>query len=203
MGPIASGAYISKNAFAQSKSEIYDYLNLKLTDIHNTYSQKIEMLSNFMMLAQDEIRDLKSTKTDGMLKHEEMKLLIDARDKNLRDGLQSAVKQIKQVSESMRQQSSCVLQMKSQLTDTKCEMERIEQGSISQDKLTVMEQQIYQVETLFHDRLNEHMRSVQAEMKERKVDGQSNDAANPAMQEVVKQISMLALSLQNFERENI
>jgi len=45
------GGLVTKNALAQSKNELYDYLNLKLTEIHNTYSQKIEMLSNFMMAA--------------------------------------------------------------------------------------------------------------------------------------------------------
>lgn len=43
------------------------------------------MLSNFMMIAQDEIRDVKSGKNDWLLRSEEIKLQIDQRDKNLRD----------------------------------------------------------------------------------------------------------------------
>jgi len=42
---------MTKNTLAQSKNDIYDYLNVKLGEMHNTYSQKIEMLSSFMMLA--------------------------------------------------------------------------------------------------------------------------------------------------------
>lgn len=34
---------------AQSKAEIYDFLNLKLSEIHDTYSTKVEMLANFML----------------------------------------------------------------------------------------------------------------------------------------------------------
>lgn len=41
---------MTKNALAQTKNDIYEYLNLKLEDIHKIYSQKIEILSNFMMM---------------------------------------------------------------------------------------------------------------------------------------------------------
>jgi hypothetical protein len=81
----ASGGLITKNALAQAKNETYDYLNHKLNEIHGTYSQKIEILSNFMMLAQDEIRDVKSNKNDWLLRQEEIKLLIDQREQALRD----------------------------------------------------------------------------------------------------------------------
>jgi len=34
----AVGGFMTKNSLAQSKNDIYDYLNLKLTEMHNTYS---------------------------------------------------------------------------------------------------------------------------------------------------------------------
>lgn len=64
----ASGGLITKNALATSKNEIYEHLNLKLSEIHQIYSSKIEILSNFMMLAQDEIRDVKANKNDYFLR---------------------------------------------------------------------------------------------------------------------------------------
>ena len=42
---------ISGVSMAQSKAEIYDFLNLKLSEIHETYSIKVEMLANFMLQA--------------------------------------------------------------------------------------------------------------------------------------------------------
>ena len=46
------------------------------------------MLSNFMMQAQDEIRDLKAVKNDSNLGLEDIKTLIDQRDKVMRDSIQ-------------------------------------------------------------------------------------------------------------------
>lgn len=53
--------------------------------MNSTYSSKIEMLSNFMMQAQDDVRDLKSVKNDSSFKLEDIKTLIDQRDKLVRD----------------------------------------------------------------------------------------------------------------------
>lgn len=74
-----------KGSLAQSKAEIYDFLNLKLSDIHETYSTKIEMLANFMLQAQDEIRELKSVKNDNSVKQEDIRTLVEARDKHIND----------------------------------------------------------------------------------------------------------------------
>ena len=38
MNVMMSGGIVTKNALAQTKNEMYDYLNIKLTEIHNTYS---------------------------------------------------------------------------------------------------------------------------------------------------------------------
>jgi len=43
------------------------------------------MLSQFMMIAQDDIREFKSNKNDWLLKAEEIKLYADTHDKNLRE----------------------------------------------------------------------------------------------------------------------
>jgi hypothetical protein len=53
---------------------------------------------------------------------------------------------------------------------------------------------------MFHDRLNEQIRNVTSLVNRRNME---DSEANPAMQEIVKQISMLGLSLQSFEKENI
>ena len=71
--------------FAQSKAEMYEFLSQKLDGMNGTYSSKIEMLSNFMMQAQDDVRDLKSVKNDSSFKLEDIKTLIDQRDKLVRD----------------------------------------------------------------------------------------------------------------------
>ena len=64
---------------------MYEFLSQKLDGMNGTYSSKIEMLSNFMMQAQDDVRDLKSVKNDSSFKLEDIKTLIDQRDKLVRD----------------------------------------------------------------------------------------------------------------------
>ena len=71
----------TKGSLAESKTEIYEFMNLKISEIHQTYSTKIEMLSNFMMQAQDEVRELQSIKNDHSLKYEDIKTFVEGRDK--------------------------------------------------------------------------------------------------------------------------
>jgi hypothetical protein len=80
---------VSGLSLAQSKADIYDFLNLKLSEIHETYSTKVEMLANFMLQAQDEIRELKSVKIDTSLRQEDIRTLIEGRDKHINDQIQS------------------------------------------------------------------------------------------------------------------
>lgn len=51
-----------------------------------------------------------------------------------------------------------------------------------------------------HDRINEQIRNLSTLIKQRSLEDTEN---NPAMKEIVKQIGMLALSLKNFEHENV
>ena len=91
-----------KGSLAQSKAEIYDFLNLKLSDIHETYSTKIEMLANFMLQAQDEIRELKSVKNDNSVKQEDIRTLVEARDKHINDRIQENSLSILQTNSSLK-----------------------------------------------------------------------------------------------------
>ena len=86
--------FLKNSQFNQSKNEIYDFLNLKINEMQTTYTSKIEMLSNFMMQAQDEIRDLKQVKHDSNFKLEDIKTLIDQRDILVRDKMQECIHQI-------------------------------------------------------------------------------------------------------------
>ena len=71
----------TKGSLAESKAEIYEFMNLKISEIHQTYSTKIEMLSNFMMQAQDEVRELQSIKNDHNLRYEDIRTFVEGRDK--------------------------------------------------------------------------------------------------------------------------
>ena len=68
---------VTWSKFAKSKAEMYEFLNSKLDGMNGTYSSKIEMLSNFMMQAQDDVRDLKSVKNDSSFRLEDIKTLIE------------------------------------------------------------------------------------------------------------------------------
>jgi len=67
------------------------------------------------------------------------------------------------------------------------------------DKLKSYEEQLYQVESMLHDRLNEKVKSLEAtiDLKVKK------EQSGPQINEVVKQITMLAGSLSKFENENV
>jgi dsDNA-specific endonuclease/ATPase MutS2 len=81
---------------------MYDFVNAKLEGMNGTYSSKIEMLSNFMMQAQDEIRDLKTVKNDSSFRLEDIKTLIDQRDKVVRDKIQETSHQVVHLSSSLK-----------------------------------------------------------------------------------------------------
>ena len=40
---------LTRQAFVQQKSEIYDYLSHQLAELGTTYSAKLDLLSNFML----------------------------------------------------------------------------------------------------------------------------------------------------------
>ena len=42
---------LTRQAFVQQKSEMYDYLSHQLQDMNTTYSAKLDLLSNFMLQA--------------------------------------------------------------------------------------------------------------------------------------------------------
>ena len=51
---------MTRQIFIQQKSELYDYINHKLADMNVTNSNKMDLLSNFMLETQDQIKELQN-----------------------------------------------------------------------------------------------------------------------------------------------
>jgi len=88
------------------------------------------MLSNFMMQAQDEIRDLKAVKNDSNLGLEEIKTLIDQNNKVMRDSIQENARQIVHVSSSLKDQSGFVLRLKTMISENQTQIQNHQQENL-------------------------------------------------------------------------
>lgn len=171
-------------SMAQSKSEIYEFLNSKISEMHHTYSSKIELLSTFMMQAQDDIRDFKSEKNDHLLMVEDIKLELDQRDVPLKDQIKKNAKQVKSAAETMRKQSQCMLTVKSQLAELRDIVQELERNTLSISKYRDLEQQITDLKWHLHETLEERLNAL----SERQVSKDLDQEQAPAITEVVKQI---------------
>ena len=96
---------------------MYDFLNQKIEGMNGTYSSKIEMLSNFMMQAQDDVRDLKSVKNDSSFRLEDIKTLIDQRDKLVRDKIQENTHQVIHLQSSIKENQGFMMSVKNEIND--------------------------------------------------------------------------------------
>ena len=83
---------MTRQIFVQQKSELYDYINHKLADMNATNSNKLDLLSNFMMESQDQIKELQNSKGgmgggSGDFNHKELSNHMQQRDKMVRDSV--------------------------------------------------------------------------------------------------------------------
>lgn len=114
---------LTRQAFVQQKSEIYDYLSHQLSDMNTTYSAKLDLLSNFMLQAQDQIRDIQGMKNSGELNVKDISTQLQQRDKVVRDSLHQNSQQLIQLSNTLKDQSGFIMRLKGQLAEMKSQQE--------------------------------------------------------------------------------
>lgn len=69
------------------KNEVYNFIALKLQESNQTFSNKAEVLSGLVQSLQEEVRSVRTQKNDSLLAIEDIKTLVDQRDRVFRDSL--------------------------------------------------------------------------------------------------------------------
>ena len=74
------------------------------------------------MQAQDNVRELKSVKNDSSFKLEDIKTLIDQRDKLVRDKIQENTHQVINLQTSVKENQGYMMSMRNEISDMQMQM---------------------------------------------------------------------------------